>query len=88
MKSRGAFLTERFCMNEGIAPSTPGASSAPRARAAFTGENGEFRGLVARGASLELVTFGFYRFWLATNIRRHLWSNSSVAGEALYVRQG
>ena len=70
-------------MNEGIAPSTPGASSAPRARAAFTGENGEFRRLVTRGALLELVTFGFYRFWLATNIRRHLWSNSSVAGDAL-----
>jgi len=53
------------------------------ARAAFTGENGEFRRLVTRGALLELVTFGFYRFWLATNIRRHLWSNNSVARDAL-----
>ncbi|MGH6858595.1 MAG: DUF898 family protein, partial [Methylocella sp.] len=26
---------------------------------------------------------GFYRFWLATNIRRHLWSNSSAGGDAL-----
>ncbi len=43
----------------------------------------EFRRLVTRGALLELVTFGFYRFWLATNIRRHLWSNSSVASDAL-----
>jgi len=42
----------------------PGASSAPRAHAAFTGENSEFRRLVTRGALLELVTFGFYRFWL------------------------
>ena len=75
-------------MNEGIAPSTPGASCAPRARAAFTGESGEFRRLVTRGVVLELVTFGFCRFWLATNIRRHLWSNTSVAGEALDVRQG
>jgi uncharacterized membrane protein YjgN (DUF898 family) len=66
-------------VKEGIAPGTPG----PRAHAAFTGENGEFRRLVTRGALLELVTFGFYRFWLATNIRRHLWSNSSVAGDAL-----
>jgi uncharacterized membrane protein YjgN (DUF898 family) len=64
-------------MNEGIAPST-----APLG-AAFSGDNGEFRRLVTRGALLELVTFGFYRFWLATNIRRHLWSNSSVAGDAL-----
>jgi len=41
---------------------------------AFTGERGEFRRLVTRGALLELVTVGFYRFWLATDIRRHLWS--------------
>ncbi len=32
---------------------------------AFTGERGEFRRLVTRGALLELVTVGFYRFWLA-----------------------
>ncbi|HEX3496205.1 MAG TPA: DUF898 family protein [Methylocella sp.] len=70
-------------MNEGITPGTPGASSAPPARVAFSGENGEFRRLVTRGALLELVTFGFYRFWLATNIRRHLWSNTSVEGDAL-----
>jgi hypothetical protein len=36
---------------------------------------------------LELETFGFYRFWLATNIRRHL--SSSVAGDALeYIDSG
>ena len=29
-----------------------------------------------RGAGLEFVTLGFYRFWLATDIRRHLWSNT------------
>ncbi|MGH6823165.1 MAG: DUF898 family protein, partial [Methylocella sp.] len=67
-------------MYEGIVPWSPLASSAPRIRAAFTGENDEFRRLVTRGALLELVTFGFYRFWLATNIRRHLWSNSSAGG--------
>jgi uncharacterized membrane protein YjgN (DUF898 family) len=32
---------------------------------------------------LELVTFGFYRFWLATNIRRPLWTNTSADGDAL-----
>ena len=35
-----------------------------------------------RGALLELVTLGFYRFWLATDMRRHLWSNTSVNGDA------
>jgi uncharacterized membrane protein YjgN (DUF898 family) len=65
-------------MDKGSVPGTP-----PRAHAAFTGENGEFRRLVTRGALLVLVTFGFYRFWLATNIRRHLWSNTSAGGDAL-----
>jgi uncharacterized membrane protein YjgN (DUF898 family) len=45
----------------------------------FSGNRGEFFHLVARGAGLELITVGFYRFWLATDIRRHLWSNISMA---------
>jgi uncharacterized membrane protein YjgN (DUF898 family) len=48
----------------------------------FSGNRGEFRVLVGRGAGLELITFGFYRFWLATDIRRHLWSHTSVDGDA------
>jgi len=48
----------------------------------FSGDRGEFRRLVTRGAALELITFGFYRFWLATDIRRHLWSNTHVEGDA------
>ncbi|MCP4616838.1 MAG: DUF898 domain-containing protein [Bradyrhizobium sp.] len=35
-----------------------------------------------RGAGLELVTLGFYRFWLVTDIRRHLWSNTVIDGDA------
>ncbi len=49
----------------------------------FTGANRDFRALVTRGALLELVTFGFYRFWLATDIRRHLWVNTEIGGDAL-----
>src|SRR5258708_5737548 len=48
----------------------------------FSGGRGEFRRLVTRGAALELVTVGFYRFWLATDIRRHLWSNTVIDGDA------
>jgi uncharacterized membrane protein YjgN (DUF898 family) len=48
----------------------------------FSGDRGEFRRLVMRGAALELVTAGFYRFWLATDIRRHVWSNTSLDGDA------
>jgi uncharacterized membrane protein YjgN (DUF898 family) len=48
----------------------------------FTGVRGDFRRLVTRGAMLELVTLGFYRFWLATDMRRHLWSHTSAGGDA------
>jgi uncharacterized membrane protein YjgN (DUF898 family) len=48
----------------------------------FSGDRGEFFRLVVRGAGLELVTVGFYRFWLATDIRRHLWSNTHIDGDA------
>jgi uncharacterized membrane protein YjgN (DUF898 family) len=52
------------------------------AQVSFTGDRSEFRRLVTRGALLELVTVGFYRFWLATDIRRHLWSHTSIDGDA------
>jgi uncharacterized membrane protein YjgN (DUF898 family) len=50
--------------------------------ASFAGDRGEFRRLVVRGTGLELVTVGFYRFWLATDIRRHLWSNTDIGDDA------
>jgi hypothetical protein len=48
----------------------------------FVGQRAEFTRLVIRGALLELVTLGFYRFWLATDMRRHLWSSTSANGDA------
>jgi uncharacterized membrane protein YjgN (DUF898 family) len=51
-------------------------------RMAFAGRRTDFRRLVTRGTMLELVTVGFYRFWLATDMRRHLWSSTSVEGDA------
>ncbi|SIO25979.1 protein of unknown function [Bradyrhizobium erythrophlei] len=49
---------------------------------AFAGDRADFFRLVQRGAGLELVTLGFYRFWLATDIRRHLWSHTEIDGDA------
>lgn len=49
----------------------------------FVGDRKEFSRFVKRGMLLELVTAGFYRFWLATRIRRHLWSHTMVAGDTL-----
>ncbi len=54
----------------------------PPAAVSFSGDRGEFRRLVMRGTGLELVTVGFYRFWLATDIRRHLWSNTDIGDDA------
>lgn len=58
-------------------------------RVAFTGDRRSFLGLVTRGAGLEMITAGFYRFWLTTDIRRHLWSHSVVDGDgAEYTGRG
>ena len=55
----------------------------------FTGDRKTFFGLVARGAGLEMITVGFYRFWLTTDIRRHLWSHTVVDGDgAEYTGRG
>ncbi|SHK12323.1 Uncharacterized membrane protein YjgN, DUF898 family [Bradyrhizobium lablabi] len=54
----------------------------PHLPVAFSGDRKQFFRLVLRGAGLELITVGFYRFWLATDIRRHLWSNTLIDGDA------
>ncbi|HZS63074.1 MAG TPA: DUF898 family protein, partial [Xanthobacteraceae bacterium] len=48
----------------------------------FESDRREFRRLVMRGALIELVTAGFYRFWLATDIRRHIWRSLSAGGDS------
>ena len=59
------------------------------ARASFTGRAGTFLWLLVSGVFLQLVTFGFYRFWLVTDLRRHLWSHTQVDGDALeYTGRG
>ena len=74
-----------------LSPELAPAAELPRAfaatnpvesRVAFADARPAFRRLVLRGAMLELVTAGFYRFWLATDMRRYLWSHTSVDGDA------
>jgi uncharacterized membrane protein YjgN (DUF898 family) len=50
--------------------------------ARFVGDKGAFWRLNLRGALLLLVTLGTYRFWLNTDIRRFLWSNTVLADES------
>jgi uncharacterized membrane protein YjgN (DUF898 family) len=61
---------------------TSGPPPLPPTQLGFSGNRGDFFRLVARGAMLELVTVGFYRFWLVTDIRRHMWSNTLIDGDA------
>lgn len=72
-------------MNEMIAPPPPPFRFGPNGHSSqvlFTGQNRDFRQLVTHGALLELVTFGFYRFWLTTKMRRHLWAHTQIDGDA------
>lgn len=58
-------------------------------RAQFTGDASRFFSLALRGTVLQLPTFGFYRFWLITEIRRHLWSHTCLGEDAFeYTGRG
>lgn len=65
-----------------VPPPPPPPPVPPPMPVAFSGSRSDFVDLVKRGAGLELVTLGFYRFWLLTDIRRHLWANTMVDGDA------
>ena len=65
------------------APAAPPEEPAPPPPGRFLGPERAFWRLLARGAALLFVTLGIYRFWLATDIRRFLWSNTEIAGDGL-----
>ena len=49
----------------------------------FLGQRRSYWRLLIRGAALLMVTLGIYRFWLVTDVRRFVWSNTDIAGEPL-----
>jgi len=49
----------------------------------FLGSDRAYWRLMGRGAVLLLCTLGIYRFWLATDQRRFLWTNTDIAGDGL-----
>lgn len=71
-------------MNDLPAPIPPAAAGpiAGSARARFTGSMPPFRRLMIRGAFLQIVTLGIYRFWLTTDMRRFYWANTEIGGES------
>jgi uncharacterized membrane protein YjgN (DUF898 family) len=48
----------------------------------FSGRRGEFLTMLVTGSLFHIPTFGFYRFWLTTKLRRHLWANTRIEGES------
>jgi uncharacterized membrane protein YjgN (DUF898 family) len=55
-------------------------------RIRFTGSRSQYWRLMSRGAVLEGVTLGIYRFWLFTDQRRFLWANTEMGGESFEYR--
>ncbi len=73
-------LDTRFAVLPGaIPPAIPPDERSVR----FVGDVHSYWWLLIRGALLLLVTLGIYRFWLTTDIRRFLWSNTEVKRESL-----
>src|SRR5262245_16314306 len=59
------------------------ADSAPAgAPVRFRDRSRAFWRLLVHGAIWLMFTLGIYRFWLTTDIRRHLWSSTELAGES------
>jgi uncharacterized membrane protein YjgN (DUF898 family) len=55
----------------------------PAGTVRFLGNEGAYWRLRIKGAALVVVTLGIYRFWLATDVRRFLWSNTEISGDTL-----
>jgi uncharacterized membrane protein YjgN (DUF898 family) len=63
-------------------PAAQATQSALAGVARFVGRGKTFWRLLSSGGVLLLFTLGIYRFWLTTDIRRYLWSNTELAGDS------
>jgi uncharacterized membrane protein YjgN (DUF898 family) len=54
----------------------------PSVRMNFSGTQSDLFRVLLRGSLLQIPTFGFYRFWLTTDVRRHLWTHTEIAGDS------
>ncbi|GLK55986.1 uncharacterized membrane protein YjgN (DUF898 family) [Methylopila capsulata] len=58
-------------------------------RPRFHGAKRAMAPIVLKGLALSVVTLGVYRFWYQTDIRRFLWNNVEIDGDALeYTGRG
>lgn len=67
----------------------PGAARGSVGEVDFDRQARGLGGIVVKGTLLSLITFGIYRFWYITNLRRFFWSRTVVAGSpAEYLGRG
>jgi uncharacterized membrane protein YjgN (DUF898 family) len=65
------------------------AGQSPAQHFEYHGRLGRLYWLFLKNLLLSIVTFGIYRFWGRTNIRRYIWSNARFMGDALeYTGKG
>jgi uncharacterized membrane protein YjgN (DUF898 family) len=58
-------------------------------RPRFHGAKRAMAPIVLKGLALSVVTLGVYRFWYQTDVRRFLWNNVEIDGDALeYTGRG
>jgi uncharacterized membrane protein YjgN (DUF898 family) len=68
---------------------TPATGAQAGMAAKFIGQTGDYWQLLIQGNALVAVTLGIYRFWLTTDMRRFLWSNTAIDGESFeYTGRG
>jgi len=66
-----------------LPPPLPGGPPPLPGLVRFVGPESAYWQLRIKGAALLLLTLGIYRFWLMTDVRRFLWSNTEIAGDTL-----
>lgn len=59
----------------------PQHAASPPVRMRFTGAQADLFRILLRGSLLQIPTFGFYRFWLTTDIRRHMWTHTMIGDD-------
>ena len=69
-------------LQEAVSAAAPYSAPGP-GKIRFLGKEASYWRLLVQGALLLICTLGIYRFWLTTDIRRFLWSNSEIAGDHL-----
>ncbi len=64
----------------------PPPSPKPAVQVLYDGKLGELYVIYLRSLLLTLLTFGWYRFWGRTSVRRYLWSHFSAFGDRFEYR--